>query len=188
LRALSVRSSISLIAVAALVGLLVYGLQSKGAHRLAVGDPAPAVALPRLEGGGEGSLAGYRGRWVLVNLWASWCPPCREEAPALEQFQKQHGDAEFTILGIDSGDLSGDGKAFVDRYGISYPQLHDGQGTAAHDFGTSGFPESFLIDPRGRVRLMWTGPVTLDELNEEVVPLLHRKRTREARRRLPDAT
>lgn len=169
---LNVRSSISLIAVAAVVGLLFYGLQSRGSHSLAIGEAAPAVTLPRLEGSGEGSLASYRDRWVLVNFWASWCPPCREEAPALEEFQEQHGNAEFTILGIDSGDLSDDGKAFVDSYGISYPQLRDGQGSAADDFATSGFPESFLIDPKGRLRLMWKGPVTLDDLDEEVAPLL----------------
>lgn len=155
--------------------MLTFGLLSKGSHSLAIGDAAPAVRLPKLEGSGEGSLAGYRGRWVLVNFWASWCPPCREEAPTLEEFQKQHGDAKFTVLGIDSRDLSGDGKAFVDRYGISYPQLRDGQGSAAHDYGTTGFPENFLVDPKGRLRQMWAGPVTLDELNEEVVPLLHQK-------------
>lgn len=134
------------------------------------------MTLPKLEGNGEESLAGYRGRWVLVNFWASWCPPCRGEAPALEVFQRRHGNAEFTILGIDSRDLSEDGEAFVDRYGISYPQLRDGNGSAAHDFGASAFPENFLIDPHGRVRLMWKGPVTLDALNEEVVPLLHQKK------------
>lgn len=159
--------------------MLVYGLLGKGSQSLTVGDPAPAVTLPRLEGSGEGSLASYRGRWVLINFWASWCPPCREEAPALEEFQKQHGNAEFTILGIDSRDLSDDGSAFVDHYGISYPQLRDGDGSAAHGFGASAFPENFLIDPKGRVRLMWTGPVTLDDLNEEVVPLLHQKENRE---------
>ncbi|MBS1879463.1 MAG: TlpA family protein disulfide reductase [Actinobacteria bacterium] len=169
---LSLRAAISFLAVVAVVGLLVYGLQSRGSDSLSVGDPAPAVALPKLEGGGEGSLASYRGRWVLVNFWASWCPPCREEAPALEEFQQRHGGAAFTVLGIDSGDLSDDGKAFVGRYGLSYPQLRDGQGSAAHDFGTSGFPESFLISPQGRLRMMWAGPVTLDELNEEVAPLL----------------
>jgi cytochrome c biogenesis protein CcmG/thiol:disulfide interchange protein DsbE len=172
--------SISLLAVAAALALLAYGLQSKGSHGLVVGDPVPAVRLPRLDGGDQVSLANYRGDWVLVNFWASWCPPCHEEAPALEEFQRQQGDADFTILGIDSEDLSGDGTAFVDRYGISFPQLRDGRGRTAHDFGTSGFPESFLVDPRGRLRLMWMGPVTLNELNEEVVPLLRRKGRREA--------
>ncbi len=162
-------------AVAAVVALLVYGLQSKGSHHLGLGEAAPLVSLPSLEGTGEQSLASYRGRWVLVNFWASWCPPCREEAPALEAFQKDHGDAEFTVLGIDSGDLSGDGIAFLDHYGISYPQLRDSQGDAAHDFGTSGFPENFLINPRGKLQMMWAGPVTLDNLNEEVAPLLRRK-------------
>lgn len=169
---LTIRSTISILAVLALVGLLTYGLLRTGGDSLAIGDPAPAVKLPKLEGPGEGSLANYRGRWVLVNFWASWCPPCREEAPALEEFQKQHGNAEVSILGIDSGDLSDDGKAFVDRYGLSYPQLHDGQGSAADDFGTSGFPESFLIDPSGRLQLVWKGPLTSDDLNEEVLPLL----------------
>lgn len=169
---LTVRSAISALSVVALVCLLTYGLVSKGGHNLAVGDPAPAVTLPKLEGGSEESLADYRGRWVLVNFWASWCPPCREEAPALEEFHERHGSARFTILGIDSEDLSGDGKAFLDRYEISYPQLRDGEGSAAHDFGTSGFPENFLIDPKGRLRLIWPGPITLSDLNEEVAPLL----------------
>jgi len=92
-------------------------------------------------------------------------------------FAKDHkgtGAGQLRI-GIDSRDLSGDGRAFVARYGISYPQLRDGQGSAAHDYGTSGFPENFLVDPKGRLRLMWAGPVTLDELNQEVVPLLHQR-------------
>jgi cytochrome c biogenesis protein CcmG, thiol:disulfide interchange protein DsbE len=168
----SIRSSIVVIAVVAAVGLLTYGLLSKSSSNLAVGDPAPEATLPRLEGSGEESLASYRGRWVLVNFWASWCVPCRQESPALEDFQKQHGDGKFTILGIDSRDLSGDGKAFVAKYGVSYPQLRDGNGDAAHDFGTTGVPENFLLDPKGRLRLLLRGPVTPDYLREEVAPLL----------------
>ncbi|HEV2789721.1 MAG TPA: TlpA disulfide reductase family protein [Solirubrobacterales bacterium] len=159
----------------AVVGLLTYGLLSKGDPSLAIGDPVPAMTLPKLEGKGEESLAGYRGRWVLVNFWASWCLPCREESPALEEFQKRYGGVDFTILGVDSRDLSSDGKAFVDRYGISYPQLRDGNGEAAQDFGTTGVPESFLIDPKGRLRLRLVGPVATDDLREEVAPLLPQK-------------
>lgn len=159
----------------AVVGLLVFGLASKGSSGVAVGDPAPASPLPRLEGGGTGSLADYRGRWVLVNFWASWCDPCREEAPALERFQRRYGGSRFTVLGIDSRDLSSDGRAFVRLYGLSYPQLRDGDGASAEDFGTSGVPETFLVDPAGKVRLLIRGPVGEEYLREVVAPMLEEK-------------
>lgn len=169
---MSVRSSIATIAVIAFVGLLGYGLLSKGGARLAIGDPAPALTLAKLDGSGTESLANYRGRWVLVNFWASWCLPCQQESPALEEFQERHGGAKFTILGIDSRDLSGDGKAFVTRHGIDYPQLRDGNGDAAHEFGTTGVPENFLFDPRGRLRLHLIGPALANVLRDQVEPLL----------------
>ncbi len=169
---MSARSTIAVLAVLAVVGLLTLGLLSKGSSRLAVGEPAPTSPLPRLEGGGSGSLAEHRGRWVLVNFWASWCLPCREEAPALERFQRRHGDARFTVLGIDSRDLSGDGRAFVRRYGLSYPQLRDGDGAAAREYGTTGVPENYLVDPAGKVRLVVVGPITEERLRDEVAPLL----------------
>jgi cytochrome c biogenesis protein CcmG/thiol:disulfide interchange protein DsbE len=160
------------VAVLAVVGLLVFGLVSKGSSRLEIGDPVPVRALPRLEGSGEGSLAEYRGRWVLVNIWASWCPPCRQETPTLAEFQQQHGGPRFTVVGIDTRDLSDDGRKFVESYELGYPQLRDGNGEAAHEYGTSGVPESFLIDPAGKVRLHFAGPISEEELGDEVAPLL----------------
>jgi cytochrome c biogenesis protein CcmG/thiol:disulfide interchange protein DsbE len=168
----SVRPAIAVLAVVAVVGLLVFGLLSKGSSGIALGEPAPSAPLPRLDGSGSGSLGDYRGRWVLVNFWASWCIPCREEAPALEDFQRRHGDVDFTVLGIDSRDLSGDGRAFVRRFGLSYPQLRDGDGDAAGDFGTTGVPENYLVDPAGKVRLLVRGPVSEDYLDRYVAPLL----------------
>jgi cytochrome c biogenesis protein CcmG, thiol:disulfide interchange protein DsbE len=130
----SVRSSIAVLGVLAVVGLLVFGLVSKGSSGVTLGDPAPSSPLPRLEGSGDGSLAEYKGRWVLVNFWASWCGPCKQEAPTLEKFQRQQGSPRFTVLGIDSRDLSSDGRAFVRRYGLSYPQLRDGDGAADQEY------------------------------------------------------
>lgn len=169
---MSARAAIAVLAVLAVVGLLSFGLLSKGSARVGVGDVAPAAPLPRLEGGGKGSLADYRGRWVLVNFWASWCLPCREEAPALERFQSRHGGPRFTVLGIDTGDVSGDGSAFVRRYGLSYPQLHDGDGASAEDYGTTGVPENYLVDPSGKVRLVVVGPIDAEQLEGEVAPLV----------------
>ncbi|HEU5063334.1 MAG TPA: TlpA disulfide reductase family protein [Solirubrobacterales bacterium] len=174
---MSARSFIAVLAVLAIVGLLVFGLVNKGSSGISIGDAAPVEPLPRLEGGGSESLVDYRGRWVLVNFWASWCLPCREEAPALERFQRQHGGPGFTVLGIDSRDLSSDGLAFVEEYGLSYPQLRDGDGDAAKDYGTTGVPENFLVDPRGKVRLLVRGPITEEQLREEVAPLLPKARS-----------
>jgi cytochrome c biogenesis protein CcmG/thiol:disulfide interchange protein DsbE len=168
----SVRSVIAVLAVLAVVGLLVFGLVSKGSSGVSIGEAAPQDPLPRLEGDGTESLADYRGRWVLVNFWASWCIPCREEAPALERFQREHGGPKFTVLGIDSRDLSSDGRGFVREYGLSYPQLRDGDGDAARDYGTTGVPENFLVDPAGKVRLLVRGPITEEYLREQVAPLL----------------
>ena len=174
---MSVRSSIAVLAVVAVVGLLVYGLVSKGSSGLTQGEAAPSSSLPQLEGGGSGSLAEYKGRWVLVNFWASWCGPCKEEAPTLERFQHQHGGPEFTVLGIDSRDLSDDGRNFVKRYGLSYPQLRDGDGAVAHEYGTTGVPENFLIDPAGKVQLLVHGPVTEEYLQDAVAPLLPKEKS-----------
>ena len=174
--ALSARSFIAFLAVAAVVGLLGYGLLSKGSSGPGSATLAPAGSLPRLDGGAARSLADQRGRWVLVNFWASWCVPCREEAPALEDFQRAHGGRGFTVLGIDTRDLSGDGQAFARRYALTYPQLRDGDGQRAHDFGTTGVPENFLVDPAGRLRLLRRGPVTAAYLRDYVAPLLPGRR------------
>jgi cytochrome c biogenesis protein CcmG/thiol:disulfide interchange protein DsbE len=158
--------------VLAVVGLLAFGLLSKSDSGVALGQPVPSPTMQELDGNGEGSLVDYRGQWVLVNFWASWCGPCKEEAPALEQFQRRHQGDDFTVLGIDSRDLSGDGRAFVEKYGLSYPQLRDGDGSVSHDFGTTGVPENFLVDPRGKLRLLLRGPVTPEYLRENVAPML----------------
>lgn len=169
---MSVRSSLAVVAVLAVVGLLVYGLVIKEGSGLAIGDPAPDGALPRLEGEGTESLVDYRGKWVLVNVWASWCEPCREESPALQEFQRKHGGEDFTVLGIDSADLSDDGRAFVEEFGLTYPQLHDGNGDFADAFGATGVPESYLVDPQGKVRVIAKGTVSEQYLEDEVEPLL----------------
>jgi cytochrome c biogenesis protein CcmG/thiol:disulfide interchange protein DsbE len=171
----SVRSSIVLVAVLAAVGLLVYGLASKGNSRIAIGEPAPQTALQKLGGAGEESLANYRGRWVMVNFWASWCAPCRQEATTLNELQKERGGPEFTVLGVDTRDLSPDAEAFLKRYGIHYPQLRDGNGGFAEEFGTTGVPESYLFDPRGNLKQDQAGPVDKKILEEEFLPLIPQK-------------
>jgi cytochrome c biogenesis protein CcmG/thiol:disulfide interchange protein DsbE len=169
----SSKSFLVVIAVLAVIGLLGYGLLSKGGSTIAVGDPAPDKQLSRLDGNGTGDIADYRGRWVLVNFWASWCAPCRSEAPALESFQKEHAPQDFTVLGINLDDNTGDATEFVRRYGLTYPQLRDGDGSERRDaYGMTGFPESFLVDPAGKLALIRRGAVDETYLTEQVAPLI----------------
>ncbi len=135
-----------MVAVAALLGFLVWGLVKKGDAGLKTGEPVPVATLPTLPEGGEGSLADYRGQWVLLNIWASWCDPCRAESPALESFEKNNR-GKVTVLGIDTRDLSGDAMKFIREFDINYDQLRDASGDYADDLKSTGVPESFLVDP-----------------------------------------
>jgi cytochrome c biogenesis protein CcmG/thiol:disulfide interchange protein DsbE len=159
--------------VLAVIGLLGYGLLSKGGDTIAIGDSAPDKELSVLGGSGSGEIADYRGKWVLVNFWASWCQPCRSEAPALETFQNQHARQGFTVLGINLDDSTGDALDFVHRYGLTYPQLRDGDGSDRRDaYGMTGFPESFLVNPQGKLALIRRGPVNEAYLADQIAPLL----------------
>ena len=169
---MSARALWAFLAVLAVVGLLTYGLISKSNARIAVGQPIPDRTLPKLTSSGTGNVGDYKGKWVLVNVWASWCQPCRDEAPALQRFYDSERKHDFTVLGIDSRDLSDDARSFLQRYGITYPQLRDGSGEIPHDLGMTGFPENFLVDPRGDIALVRPGPVTTDFLNASVKPFL----------------
>jgi cytochrome c biogenesis protein CcmG, thiol:disulfide interchange protein DsbE len=167
------KTFVAVIAVLAAIGLLAYGLLSKGGSTVAVGDPAPDKQLSQLGGSGSGEIADYRGRWVLVNFWASWCEPCKAEAPALESFQKEHAPQGFTVLGINLDDNTGDATDFVRRYGLTYPQLRDGDGSERRDaYGMTGFPESFLVDPSGKLALIRRGAVDESYLSDQVAPLI----------------
>jgi cytochrome c biogenesis protein CcmG/thiol:disulfide interchange protein DsbE len=160
------------LAVLAVVGLLTYGLLKKNTDRIDVGATAPDRSLPMLSGTGTGQIADYRGKWVLVNLWASWCVPCGQESPALERFYRAERANGFTVLGVDSQDIDENGRRFVDEHGITYPQLYDGPGDLLDSFGSTGFPESFLVNPQGKIALVRPGPVTPEYLHALVLPLI----------------
>jgi cytochrome c biogenesis protein CcmG/thiol:disulfide interchange protein DsbE len=161
------------LAVLAVLGLLGFGLLTKGSEAIAVGDPAPGVELPELDGSGSGEIADHRGKWVLVNFWASWCEPCRAEAPALQRFHERNAGPGFTVLGVNLDDATPDARDFVEEFGLTYPQLRDGDGEDRRDaWGMTGFPESFLVAPDGALALIRRGPIDDAYLERFVHPLI----------------
>lgn len=154
----------TILVVGAIVGaiaFLVWGLASQSESGLAIGSEVPSVDLERLPPdpgtGGTGSLADYRGEWVLMNVWASWCLPCRDESPALEKFSRRWGD-RVTVLGIDTRDITSDALAFIREFDLTFPQLRDPTGSYSDELGTTGVPESFLVDPEGGLEARLRGP------------------------------
>ena len=166
--------------VIALVALLAYGLASNEPDRgieeaLEQGErqPAPELELPRLSGNGVRSLEDYRGQVVVLNFWASWCEPCREESPLLQRWHERiSADGAGTVLGIDILDASQDARDFAREYRLTYPMLRDGDGSSLDDWGVVAYPETFVIDRRGRIAASRRGPVDGAFLRNEVLPLL----------------
>ncbi len=163
----------------ALVGLLAYGVISQEPDdgvedAIAKGErlAAPTARLPRLEGGGEGSVTDYRGKVVVLNYWASWCKPCRTESPALERFHGEIAPKGGTVLGIDVLDVASDARDFVKEFGLTYPMLRDADGSTQRGLGVLAYPETFVVDRAGRIAAVKRGPVDEAWLRRETEPLL----------------
>jgi cytochrome c biogenesis protein CcmG/thiol:disulfide interchange protein DsbE len=166
-------------ALVALLALLGYGLSANHPDdsldaAIARGErpAAPSLALPRLDGAGRTSLAANRGKVVVLNFWASWCDPCRSESPLLERWHRRIAGKGGTVVGVDLLDVDSDARDFVRKYKLTYPMLRDRNGRTQGDFGVAGFPETFVIDRRGRVAALKRGPVNEAWLRSKVAPLL----------------
>jgi len=170
---------VSLLA-ALLVGLLAYGLTTTGNDTTldaatASGERVPPPTqgtLPVLGGEGSGSLADYEGKVVLVNVWASWCEPCRDELPLIEKAHRMMSARGGTVLGIDVKENSGAALEAVDEFGLSFPNLRDRDGSFVREWGQYGYPENYVIDRQGNVAAVRRLPVTQRWLDETLPPLL----------------
>ena len=132
------------------------------------GALAPAYAAPTLEGDTL-ALEALRGEAVLVNVWATWCPPCREEMPGLVELHERFREDGFRVVAasIDTRRAARDVRAFVEKHGITFPVLLDPEQRVTRAFRTLGVPESILLDREGRVVRRWVGEI--DPLSAEIV-------------------
>jgi cytochrome c biogenesis protein CcmG, thiol:disulfide interchange protein DsbE len=170
---------VALAAVLALLALLAYGIAQNQTgesidSQLAAGKRPvpPALTLPPLGGGAPVSLASFRGKVVVLNFWASWCPPCKEEAPILSRWQPRLKARNGTIVGVDVLDVSSDAQRFAREHKLDFPHLRDGDGSRLKAFEVVGYPETIVLDRKGRIAATSRGTIDDRFFTQKVEPLL----------------
>jgi cytochrome c biogenesis protein CcmG, thiol:disulfide interchange protein DsbE len=164
--------------LAALIGLFAHSLlQGATTVSAELNDgqrpAAPNFSLPQLDGRGDIALRSFRGKVVVLNFWASWCPPCQDEAPLFNQIQDQYQRRGVEVVGVDSQDFANDARAFARRLHVNYTLVRDTSNDVTNRWGvTSGFPVTFVIDRAGSVQKMFSTQVDGRMLQTALRPLL----------------
>ena len=136
-----------------------------------VNYPAPELTLQNIKGNTE-ALADFKGKVVLVNNWATWCPPCKAEMPTLVAYYNDHTQDGLMIIAIEAGDSQSEVQKFVDQFKMTFDVWLDPHGESASAFKNNSLPNSYVIDRSGTVLLNWIGPVDRETLEKYVTPLL----------------
>ncbi len=139
-----------------------------------VSFPAPALVLSDLSGQ-PAQLTNLRGHVVLLNNWATWCPPCKQEMPDLQRYYTDHQAQGFVLVAVDQSEPLSDVQEFIAKYELTFPVWLDPQNRALAAFANQGLPNSYVIDRSGTVRFAWTGAVNRDILEKVVTPLFEEK-------------
>lgn len=164
------------VVVAAILVVLVLGLGWVAMRVMGSGDlgqdpfgrAAPNFELPRLKGEGTVSLSDFKGKPVVLNFWASWCGPCKDEGPVLAAAERKWRDQDVVFLGVDSEDTRQAALEFEQAFGIEYDSAFDEQGELEAKYGVLGFPETFFIDRQGKIHGKYVGPIDAQTLDTYV--------------------
>lgn len=137
-----------------------------------VGFAAPDFSLETLDGETV-TLSDLRGQVVLVNFWATWCPPCRKEMPAIQQLYEQYQGQGFTVLAVDLQESKAEVATFTAQMGLTFPILIDSGGQVFSQYGVRALPSTFFVDPNGIIQeIALGGPLSPAYLESQVVSLL----------------
>ncbi len=160
---------IALVVVVLIAAFYPNGGQASGPSQ-AIGARMPDIALPTI-GGATVDLAGLRGRWILVNVWATWCGPCRREMPALQRLSRAQS-GRLVVVAVDQGEDAATVKAFVSRFGVAFPVALDGRQLLGTQLHLVGLPSSFFIDRNGIIRDAVDGEMDYDTMAQKARALL----------------
>ena len=151
--------------LAALAWLIVNTMQE---HIVDVGDAAPAFTVTT-ESGAKVSLDHFGGKVLLLNFWATWCPPCIQEVPSLNELQKRLGDSGLVVLGISIDHNESAYRNFLKRFKIAFPTAREPEQNISFSYGTYKIPETYVIDRNGKVLQKYVGPPEKGWTDPEIV-------------------
>ena len=169
----NVTSIISVVVGLGLLALLAFAFFSPEGGRPLEGDPAPDFSITLLDGS-EVSLSDLRGQVVVLNFWASWCDPCRQEAPSLQEVWETYEGKGVTFLGVSYKDAEDASRAFVQEFGLTYLNGTDPRDRISRAYGITGVPETFIIDAEGKIVQFYVGEVRPEELARRLAQLTGR--------------
>ena len=171
-RAARIAVFVGIAAIVAVLAAAVVRSEDKGAFPRQVESGslpvAPSFDLPALMGPGRVRLADTRGSVVVVNFWASWCAPCQDEAPVLAQVSAAERAKGVRFIGVDARDVEDSARQFVRQYALDYPHARDHGASIAYQWGVTGYPETFVLDRKGRAVQWFAGPVDPDALRQAI--------------------
>ncbi len=135
---------------------------------------APDFTLERLAEDGDLQLSSLAGKAVVLNVWASWCIPCKDEAPFLEEVWRDNRGRDVVVLGLDAKDFRADARRFAERFALTFPLVYDGPGDTLDGYGVTGFPETFVLDREGRVVEAFAGGVDGEDVRPRFLAAIER--------------